>query len=301
MPEISPTGGIHPIAFRTSVGLLNLWTVQSAAAGVWGYVGLEVTAPKQDSTPSINCGVLGQYAGNGIAGSTGAGVVGIGEGFVGIHGKRDTQNAVLGESDATDAVVGSTQGNGKAGVLGLSPNGNAVVGLSDHGTGVFGQGGQWAGSFVGRVLVQGDIQVTGDINLVNADCAENFDISGEEIEPGTVMAIGNDGSLEVSREPYNKRVAGVISGARNLKPGIVLGKGESEGRKAPLALLGKVYCKVDATDSPIEVGDLLTTAATPGHAMKAAEGDRAAGAVIGKALQPLQDGQGMIPILIALQ
>jgi hypothetical protein len=66
-------------------------------------------------------------------------------------------------------------------------------------------------------------------------------------------------------------------------------------------LLGKVYCKVDAQYSPVEVGDLLTTSPTPGYAMKAGDPVKALGAMIGKALRPLSEGQGLIPILIALQ
>jgi hypothetical protein len=69
----------------------------------------------------------------------------------------------------------------------------------------------------------------------------------------------------------------------------------------PIALVGKVYCKVDAERSPIAVGDLLTTSDTPGHAMKAENPLKAFGAVIGKALVPLNSGHGLIPILIALQ
>jgi hypothetical protein len=63
----------------------------------------------------------------------------------------------------------------------------------------------------------------------------------------------------------------------------------------------KVYCKVDAQYGPVEVGDLLTTSPTPGHAMKASDLLKAFGAVIGKALRPLASGQELIPILIALQ
>jgi len=69
----------------------------------------------------------------------------------------------------------------------------------------------------------------------------------------------------------------------------------------PIALIGKVYCRVDAEYVPIEVGDLQTTSPTPGHAMKADDHLKAFGAVIGKALRPLRSGQGLIPILIALQ
>jgi hypothetical protein len=69
----------------------------------------------------------------------------------------------------------------------------------------------------------------------------------------------------------------------------------------PIALMGKVYCKVDASLAPIEVGDLLVTAPTPGHAMKAMDPSRAFGAVVGKALRPLAAGRGLIAVLVALQ
>jgi hypothetical protein len=65
--------------------------------------------------------------------------------------------------------------------------------------------------------------------------------------------------------------------------------------------MGRVYCKVDSRDGAIEVGDLLTTSPTPGHAMKAADPMKAFGAVIGKALEPISRRMGMIPILVALQ
>jgi hypothetical protein len=65
--------------------------------------------------------------------------------------------------------------------------------------------------------------------------------------------------------------------------------------------MGKVYCKVDARLDPIEVGDLLTTSATSGHARKASDRSRALGAVLGKALRALPGGVDLIPVLVALQ
>jgi hypothetical protein len=142
----------------------------------------------------------------------------------------------------------------------------------------------------------------GDISLLNADCAEDFDIADMEgAVPGAVMVIDAEGKLRPSREAYDKRVAGVLSGAGDFKPGIVLDKKRTGGDRLPVALVGKVYCHADAQFSAIEVGDLLTTSATPGHAMRATDPLRAFGAVIGKALRPLQSGRGLIPILIALQ
>lgn len=143
----------------------------------------------------------------------------------------------------------------------------------------------------------------GDIILANADCAEEFDVSEafQEIEPGTVMVLDENGYLCPSATPFDKRVAGVVSGAGDYKPGIVLDRQKSDKLRLPLALVGKVFCKVDASQGAIQVGDLLTTSLTPGYAMRADDPIRAFGAVLGKALRPLASGQGLIPILVALQ
>jgi hypothetical protein len=150
-----------------------------------------------------------------------------------------------------------------------------------------------------RIILNGG---AGDIILQNGDCAEELDISETEtIESGTVVVLDQEGKLQESTVPYDKKVAGVISGAGDYKPGIILGREPSNEIKLPVALVGKVYCKVDAEDSPVEAGDLLTTSATPGHAMKAEDPARAFGAVIGKALRPLKSGRALIPILVCLQ
>jgi hypothetical protein len=142
----------------------------------------------------------------------------------------------------------------------------------------------------------------GDIILLNADCAEDFDITvTEEVEPGTVMVINEEGGLRPSTEPYDKKVAGVISGAGNFKPGMILDRQPGLSNRMPIALMGKVYCKVDAQYAPIEVGDLLTTSPTAGHAMKATDPIQAFGCVLGKALKPCEQGQSLIEILVTLQ
>jgi hypothetical protein len=139
----------------------------------------------------------------------------------------------------------------------------------------------------------GDVQVTGDIFLPGADCAEHFDAAeADQIGPGTVVVIDQRGTLRPSLEAYDKKVAGVVSGADQYRPAIVLDRQPSQNGRVPLALVGKVYCKVDARYSPIDVGDLLTSSPTAGHAMKAENPSRAFGAVIGKALRPLVAGQG---------
>lgn len=193
------------------------------------------------------------------------------------------------------------------GVLTLSDHDGKATILLDGGNGdIFAGGAGQAGKLVLRdkqgkdtVTLDG---ATGDVILANADCAEFFDVA-EVIEhaPGTVMVLDAHGDLIASTKPYDRKVTGVVSGAGEYRPGLVLDKQGARANRLPIGLLGKVYCKVDAQEVPIEVGDLLTTSATPGHAMKASDPTRAFGAILGKALRPMHSGTGMIPILIALQ
>jgi hypothetical protein len=61
------------------------------------------------------------------------------------------------------------------------------------------------------------------------------------------------------------------------------------------------HCKVDADIAPISAGDLLTTSPTRGHAQKVLEPEKAAGAIVGKALASLDHGKGKVPVLVMLQ
>lgn len=275
------------------------------------------------ATGENSAGVLGKGDTNGIQAEGGAnGLFANGKGWCGVVGLSQSTTGGFG-------VYGENTAGG-TGVVGKSKSWHAVAGFSDSTTGGFGVYGEAVGTGVAGVsktwmgvygetqsttggagvcgkgklagLFQGDVVVTGDIQLTNADCAEHFNIGeGVTVEPGTVMVVGEGGSLFPSQHAYDKRVAGVVSGAGNYKPGLVLDKQESSNMRKPIALLGKVYCKVDAQYGAIEVGDLLTTSPTPGHAMKADDPLKAFGTVIGKALRPFKEGLGLIPILIALQ
>jgi hypothetical protein len=252
-------------------------------------------------------GVANTATGNGILGETsGTGA--------GVSGKNTGSGAaIVGTSSASHGVYG-TNGAGTGtnptygcGVRGESANGYGVYGASLTAAAVMGVG-KTAGQFTGAVNVTGDITVSGsitasDVILSGADFAEDFDITVEtELEPGSVVVFDEDGTVCQSDIPYNKRVAGVISGAGKYRPGVILNRtGLSREGKVPVALMGRVYCKVDASYAAIEVGDMLTTSPTPGCAMKAADPLQAFGAVIGKALSPMSGGQGLIPILVTLQ
>ena len=242
------------------------------------------------------------------------------DGNVGIGTPNPTQQLTLGSGNiflptANDKIdgnlyFGGTTDTGQIGLrlFGGNVNGQIPSGFIDVRAGtptdglIFRVDTFFGGTERMRITAEGNVVVNGDIVLTNADCAEDFNISGGElVEPGTVVVIGDQDTLHPSEHAYDKRVAGVISGAGDCKPGIVLDKQPSQGNRSPVALLGKVFCKVDARSGSIEVGDLLTTSDTPGHAMKATDPFKAFGSVIGKALRPLRERQGLIPILIALQ
>lgn len=137
-----------------------------------------------------------------------------------------------------------------------------------------------------------------------ADLAERFQQSGDAIaEPGTVMAIDptHPGHLKFSDTAYDTKVAGIVSGAGDIKPGLTLSQeGVLEG-DLTVAMAGRVYARCEATTSPIQPGDLLTTSDVPGHCMKAVDKERRDGAMLGKAMTGLAEGTGLVLVLVNLQ
>ena len=145
------------------------------------------------------------------------------------------------------------------------------------------------------------LEITG-----GADLSEQFDVSEqtEQVEPGMVMVIDADhpGKLALSDTAYDRKVAGVLSGAGGVKPGMLMGQaGTIADGKHPVALTGRVWTWCDASGGAIRPGDLLTTSDVPGHAMKVADHGKAQGAMIGKAMTPLSDGTGLVLVLVSLQ
>jgi hypothetical protein len=135
-----------------------------------------------------------------------------------------------------------------------------------------------------------------------ADLAEPFEMP-EHIAKGAVVIIDdeNPGRLKLSDRAYDTRVAGIVSGANGIQPGLTLSQQGQLERGQHVALSGRVYVQADATSAPIKPGDLLTTAATPGCAMKVTEPARAQGAILGKAMSALAVGRGPVLVLVTLQ
>jgi hypothetical protein len=293
-----------PIFGVTVAAIAGKCTGASAGVGVVGV-----------AASGAATGTMGvhQAAGDGVNGQsiTGNGVHGVSQSGNGVHGSSQS-----GLAGYFEGKVQTTQGfscGGDADFLGkvrislettFSSNPLFLSGLR----------------ILGDVVQTGHVQVTGKIHCTNdfttegnlnafdvllpgGDCAEDFNaVPTESIEPGNVVIANDaDGAVRLCQDAYDRRVVGVISGAGSFRPGIVLDRHVTQDSRVTVALLGKVYCCVDAQYSKISVGDLLTTSPTPGHAMKATDAGRSFGAIIGKALGPLHGGQGLIPILVALQ
>jgi hypothetical protein len=137
------------------------------------------------------------------------------------------------------------------------------------------------------------------------DGTENDQRAPAVVEPGMVVSIDPDrpGQLRVANSAFDRAVAGIISGAGGVNPGMTLRQqGSIADGTHPVALTGRVYCLVDAdAGGAIQPGDLLTTSNTPGHAMKVTDHTRASGAIIGKAMTSLESGRGVVLVLVSLQ
>ena len=266
------------------------------------------------------------------SGNMGYGVYGLASGFTGraVYGRASSTGDVRNYGGYFEAlgnkgygvygtapgilgvgVVGETSGQNGIGVYGSATYGGDFnfggyfVSNGFGGYGIFAKGPQTghAAGFQGKVLITSWETNTPVIELGEGlDYAEGFNVSDKNmIEPGSVLVIDSDntGKLRLSDRPFDSKVAGIVAGARGLGSGVRLGAGQYD---YDVALAGRVYCYVDATEAGVEPGDLLTTSSTPGHAMKATDHIRAQGAILGKAMQKIEKGQkGQILVLVTLQ
>lgn len=220
------------------------------------------------------------------------------------------------ESTAGDGFIAKSSGTAKCGIAAQinSTNGWAVYGDATQGTGtgigVFGTsaspngvGGYFKNTGGGVACrVEGNCKVN-QLEIVGAgDVAERFEVT-DAVKPGMLVSIDPDetGKLQLCRGAYSPMVAGVVSGAGKLRPGVVLDPDVNK-EAHPIAMSGRVWVYCDATENAIEPGNLLTSSSTPGYAMKVLDFPRAQGATIGKAMTRLKKGErGLVMALVSLQ
>jgi len=234
---------------------------------------------------------------------------------------KNSGNTSIGVSDAGDhmlyvksagsgvngatAYIKNTASDGIGAII-ENESSDLTLLLSQHGEGDILRCDSWVGGWhpVFKVENSGKVvcsvlQLTG-----GSDVSEKFVIKADvDVKPGMVVCIDPDhpGQLTISTKEYDRKVAGIISGAGGIKPGMIMDQQEDGDNLYPVALSGRVYCWADASYGAIEPGDLLTTSHTPGHAMKVTDYDRAKGAIIGKAMSSLKHGRGLVLVLVTLQ
>lgn len=260
---------------------------------------------ENNGTASMGIGVWGSHDGSGWGGYFtsvgGYGVYATSTDSYGVRAISTNSYGVYGSSSASYGVRGLSTDN--YGVYGSSTNDFGVYGYSSNSYGGYFDTGVSAGPalyVVGTASV-GVITIRG-----GADLAENFEFNDTAlaIEPGMVVMIDDEheGGMEIAVGAYNRRVAGIVSGAKELDAGMILGDFEGQENAKPIALTGRVWTFVDATAAAVEPGDMLTTSDTPGYAMPAVDRERAQGATIGKAMSRLNKGdKGMVLVLVNLQ
>ncbi|RPI38391.1 MAG: hypothetical protein EHM53_09015 [Methanoregulaceae archaeon] len=281
----SDADGIYAATYGRSSDAVSVYTGGQSAIAFRAYT-------TGDSDTGMMIGTQGRYS-HGISvttentSSTGVIVNTFGAGSPGITASSALSEGIIGEAAGSAGVKGSS--TSKAGVWGVSTSDVGVYGDTISGTyGVFTPDKMYAGN---------------GIDAPNVDVAEYMPATGDPA-PGTVLVIGGNGKLEASAAAYDTRVAGIVSTA----PGISLGTKEAGNYGETLvAVAGRVPCRVDAGYGAIHAGDLLSTSATPGHAMKAepvtisGRGFYPDGTILGKAMGSLESGTGTIEVLVTLQ
>ena len=271
---------------KDGVGVYGGNTVATAGAtgmGVWG----RTWSPAGSGVRATGLnGASGVYAES----TLGKGV------YAGSGGTTTTNPALLAENTSTKATE-------PAGIAIYALNHSADVTLLLHNTGAgyliraFSQAG---GCCVYSVNGAGHVFSTLMTTTGGSDLAEQFTVSTAAApEAGTLMVIdaAHPGQLKPSDTAYDTKVAGVVSGAGGLQAGMTLAQQDG----SPIAIAGRVYVKAEANSAPIKPGDLLTSSALPGYAMKATDHSLAVGAVIGKAMSALDSGTGLVLVLVSLQ
>lgn len=276
-------GGYPPIA---------LWA-ESTASDTWGGV-YAVASSQTGNTIALN-GEAYSHDGTGVVGQGGS---------QGVSGGTSTTDAfatgVAGTSNgATGPGVGvfgqAWSPTGIAGLFINRPGGDILHGAVSQNPDIT----VFRVDGTGRVFADGGFQPNG------ADFAESMAVTGDRsnYSAGDLLVIDPYAKrhLGLAQAPYSTLVAGIYS----TKPGMLGSTRKIDEAAArdeiPLAVVGVVPCKVTAENGPIQPGDLLVASSTLGHAMKGTDRPKMLGAVVGKALEALPSGVGVIQVLVTLQ
>ncbi len=248
-------------------------------------------------------------------------------GAVGIAGVQSSKNeksihsyGILGHgkfAGVRGQSNGNTEGDIKgAGVLGISRFGAGGVFASEHNYSLVADGygriseyddtinlkGNGDALFVnGNSLFSGRLTINNNIKEKNvpSNIVEMFEVDEEQIiMAGDILIAGAKGNAILTRSTsnYSRGVIGIVSG----NPSVIINNSGKEKKIYPIVLAGKALCRVDARKKAIKPGDLIVSSDTPGCGMAGEINSfEKIGSVIGKALDGLNTGIGIIPVFVS--
>ena len=204
------------------------------------------------------------------------------------YGTFDTGNGTLiarnlFTNTSDNSVVGNIQGNWKVGS-------GSIIDLNTYSAVLKASTITTDATDYGLGTIQGNWSLTGASRLqaTYADLAEYYE-GDQDYEPGTVLVFGGDKEVTTTGVINDTRLAGVVT----TNPAYVMNS-EQTGIKVCIALAGRVPVKVVGR---VKKGDMITTSATLGYAVKA--NSPVLGAVLGKALEDKDYGEaGVIEIAV---
>jgi hypothetical protein len=269
-----------------------------------GNVGVGTDSPSQKLEVNGGVQVDGTVSSTFVSASTTASnsscIKGVGtNNSIGVEGDGDLWGVEgVGTSNGI-GVIGYGAGTGAGGIFNSSGNSSSPIIVGKTWINGFGYANEFRVDYSGKAYANGGYASSG------ADFAESVAVRGKlsQYEPGDLMVLDSAGRrrLALAQTPYSSNVAGIYS----TKPGMLASLHNMDDpqlhEELPLAVVGIVPCKVTAINGPIHVGDLLVSSSLPGYAMKGTNRSRMLGAVVGKAMEPLPKGKGVIQVLVTLQ
>ena len=270
--SITTSGAINSLVKTTGTGdIVATGFINTPTVKVSGYKIIDV------ASTTVNFYTPGAFNFATATGTSGANTT------IATYGTLDTSNGTL---KATTITTGS------------SATGGTIVGQwqvltssqIDFSSGTLKSTTLTTGADATGGTIQGTWTLTGASKLqaTYADIAEYYE-GDQEYEPGTVLVFGGDKEVTTTTQMNDTRSAGVVT----TNPAYIMNEGQT-GIRVCIALAGRVPCKVIGR---VKKGDLLTTSATTGYAMKA--NDPKLGSIIGKALEDKDYGEaGVIQVAV---
>ena len=297
---VNNTSSVSPAVkaeVNTIFGNFGAAAIYAISSGTGGFGGLFYASNAAGNGPALIA--LSDGNGNGITANSNGGnglEANIDENGIAVYGwvptfatGRAARFAIFNDTNANPSVTISTAGTG-SGVLVNHTGSSGNIAVFQN-----------SSANVARIDKTGRGFFNNGTQLGGADLAEAFSVVGavDSYAPGDVLEISPDHArtLRKSTGAYSTRVVGVYA----TRPGVLLSDlsiDDDHSGRIPAGVVGVIPTKVSAENGPIQPGDLLVTASTPGHAMKAGS-NPPVGSIVGKALAPFSGpGSAVIDVFV---